>query len=97
MSMPPRRAQKRDANEPLLVKDLRRLGVHWKYGPPLDGWAGKGAAWVPTEIKDPAKPPSKRKLTDAEADFIRDCQAYGNPYCVALTAEDVLVALRAAR
>lgn len=90
-----RRAAKRDANEPLLVQDLRKVGILWAYAGPLDGWAGRCGRWIPVEVKDPAQPPSKRKLTPAEEDFIRDCQAYGLPYCVALTAEDVIAALNA--
>lgn len=88
--MIPRRAQRRDANEASLVNDLKRIGVLWKQGPPLDGWAGYRGRWLPVEIKDPAKPLSARRLTDLEAEFFHDCSAYQLPAVLAHTAEDVI-------
>lgn len=90
--MIPRRAQRRDANEADLVDALRKAGMLWVPGHsiPVDGFVGWRGRWQPVEVKDPRQPLSKRALTEREAHFLRDCQAYQLPFILAHTAEDVL-------
>jgi len=66
-----RRAAKVDTNQAEIVQDLRALGctvqsiASMGQGVPdlLVGWKGKNYLF---EVKDPAKPPSKRLLTEDE-------------------------------
>lgn len=59
-----------DANQPELVRAMRRLGCSWRstheIPGALDGIIGVAGIDQRIEIKDGAKPPSERKLTDAE-------------------------------
>lgn len=84
-------AAKVDANQPKIVKELRDLGysvkpVHQikRFADILVGKCGKN--WI-FEIKDPAKPPSARKLTEGEEEFFDDWQGQVD---VILTTEDAL-------
>lgn len=84
-------AAKVDANQPKIVKELRDLGysvkpVHQikRFADILVGKGGKN--WI-FEIKDPAKPPSARKLTEGEEEFFDDWQGQVD---VILTTEDAL-------
>ena len=69
-----RRAAKIDANQPAIVAFLRRAGatvaitstVGSGFPDAVVGWRGRNYM---IEIKDPAKPPSARKLTDDERRF----------------------------
>lgn len=69
-----RRAARVDGNQKVIVGDLRAVGVSVQHlhtvgqGCPdiLCGW--QGGNWT-FEIKDPDQPPSKRKLTEAEAEW----------------------------
>ena len=93
---------KRDANEPELVAALRKVGGYWiPLGWPVDGVAGapRGQATrlVLIEIKDGSKPPHKRKLTDDQQEFLRDCQSYGLPFAVVETVDDLLRAVGVVR
>ena len=95
MSRQPRRAARIDANQPTIVKAVRELGWTWRIGGEgHDGWVGlvtrRGRFWIPVEVKDPAKPPSKRKLTPAEQDFKDECKAKGLPWALVETVDDVL-------
>ena len=71
-----RRAAKVDANQPSIVDDLRRLGCSVQHlhkegmGCPdlLIGWRGRNFLF---EVKDPAKPPSERKLTEMQVRWHR--------------------------
>ena len=64
-----RRATKRDANEKEIISSLRKLGCSVT---PIDvvdiivSWKGFNFLF---EVKDPAKPPSARKLTEREQKF----------------------------
>jgi hypothetical protein len=81
-----RRAAKRDANEPQLIKQARQVGwVLIKLDIPCDWlgiWRGK---WYPVEIK--AK---KGVLTDAQKQFIATASWYRAPVLIWRTLEDVL-------
>ena len=87
-----RRAAKVDGNQSVVVRDLRSCGVSVQHlhaigqGCPdiLCGWKGRNWAF---EIKDPAQPPSKRRLTDDEIDWHK---AWSGQVSVIETAEDAL-------
>ena len=59
-----------DANQLEIVKALERIGcIVCEIGWPLDLLVGyRQRNWL-LEVKDPAKPPSQRKLTKDEQDF----------------------------
>lgn len=92
-----RRAAKVDANQPDIVKALRDAGCVVGVTSHIGNGFPDIVAYHPRvnrvrfmEIKDGAKPPSARKLTEAEAEFAR---AWGE-HCVTVTsAEEALLAL----
>ena len=91
MPLPPRRATRRDANEPQVVATLRKAGGVWvALGWPVDGVAGLSGRWAMVEIKNPENPPSKRALTEDEAAFVADCRRRALPVLVVETGEDLL-------
>lgn len=85
-----RRSARVDANQPMIVRDLRNAGAtvyslsQMGHGCPdlLVGWRGKNFLF---EVKDPSRKPSERKLTDDE-------KAWHYPWtgqvCVIETTED---------
>lgn len=84
-------AQKRDANEPEIVKALRAVGCGYVY---MDKGAGfDGLVQSPRnglhvfEIKDPKK---RWKLTDAEQARKNELEDWGGVYNVVLTVEQAL-------
>lgn len=91
-----RYAVKRDANEADIVAALHAIGAHVeRLDEPVDlccGWAGR---WTWLEVKDPAKPPSARRLTSGQAQFIARCRTLGLPAFVVLTPLDALRAIGA--
>ena len=90
--MTPRLAARVDTNQAQIVAELRQCGVTIEHlhtigqGCPdiLCGWRGENYAF---EIKDPDKPPSKRRLTEDEE---RWHQEWGGQVDIILTAEDAL-------
>ena len=65
-----RKLGRRDANEGPIIDALRAFGCSVKQTHDFDlvcGYRGKN---VILEVKDPAKPPSARKLTEDQAQFI---------------------------
>lgn len=69
----PRYGKNVDANQLEIVKDLEAIGCTvCEIGWPLDLLVGYRFHNFLIEVKDPAKPPSARKLTDEESDFFRD-------------------------
>lgn len=78
-----RRAARTDANHAPIRDGLRGHGyvVHDTYGAG-DGFpdlvVGTAGLNILLEIKDPSKPPSKRKLTDSQEDFHRDWEGQVN-------------------
>lgn len=93
-----RHAVKRDRNEPEIVRALLAVGAYVEpHDQPVDLCVGWGGRWVWIEVKDPAKPPSARKLTDRQAKFFARCHALGLPAAVAMTPEDALQAIGAIR
>ena len=85
-----RRLHRQDANEPEIVKAVRKAGALWHDEGPLDGWMGARGIWWCVEIKDGSKPPSARKLTPNEEDVIRTMQDYKLPVIVAVSPTDLL-------
>jgi hypothetical protein len=90
-----RRAAKIDANQPEIVNALRKVGVtvcitsHVGGGFP-DLAASYRGKLIFLEVKDGAKPPSRRKLTPAEADFHRE---WSEHVAIVETVEQALAAV----
>ena len=90
-----RRAAKRDANHGSIVLALRKCGV-WVFDtanlgggfPDLLCWAR--GRFTLLEVKDGAKPPSARKLTDDERAFFDNCPG---PVHVVTSVEEALAAV----
>lgn len=92
------RARRKDANHVEVSDGLRAAGYSVldlaEHGVSVDcavGWPG-GAALV--EIKDGAKPPSARQLTQKEIELRNNWQG---PYLIALSVEDALTQLERIR
>ncbi len=87
-----RRAARIDANQPALVKLIRKLGGSFQHTHQipgaLDGIIGYHGVDIRVEFKDPDQPPSKRALTKAEIDTIDEWK--GRPPVVIETAEHVI-------
>jgi hypothetical protein len=69
-----RRRARIDANQPLIVKELRKAGRTVRILSPLgdgipDLLVGNNGVNYLLEVKDPSKVLSQRKLTDDEKDF----------------------------
>lgn len=87
-----RRAARTDGNQTEIVADLRKLGVtvfptHTVgsgFPDLVCGWRGNNFLF---EVKDPAKPESKRKLTPDEEEFRKNWR--GTVFTI-LSADDAL-------
>ena len=75
-----RRAARVDANLEEVVKAFRKLGcsVNVRNDDMADLDVGYGGLSIIVEVKDGAKPPSRRELSDDERDFH---QQWGRRYC----------------
>jgi len=95
----PRRAAKVDANHAEIVKDLRKYG-HDVYDmsrvgqgfPDLLVCAHK--KWVLLEIKDGSRPPSERRLTEAQQKWHAACRG---PVAVVASRDEAIQACEAMR
>jgi hypothetical protein len=93
------KAKRIDDNQQQLVKQIRRIpGVSVKITSALgegftDAVIGFRGMNYLTEIKDPAKPPSARKLTPAEEKFHSE---WRGQVCIIETIDDVLKMLKIA-
>ena len=94
-----RRAAKVDANHGEIVKDLRKYG-HQVYD--MSG-VGKGfpdllvcahKKWLLLEVKDGAKPPSARKLTEDQQTWHAQCKG---PVVVVTSRDEAIQACEAMR
>lgn len=93
-----RRAAKVDANQDEIVRALRHVGAYVVFlSHPVDLLVGFQSRWVAIEVKDVSQPPSKRRLTDDQVDFLRDCSAYRLPAQIVCTVDDALAAIGAVR
>jgi Holliday junction resolvase len=85
-----RRAARVDDNQPEIVEAFRRLGwsvlIISQLKNCCDIFVSKNGRTVAVEIKDGSKPPSKRKLTEGEAEFKKDWQG---EYTIIESIEDV--------
>ena len=91
--MAPRRAQRRDANEQQLRAELEALGAVVLGELPVDLLVGFEGRWYLMEVKDPAKPPSERRLRPRQAEFLATARARRLPACCVLRLEDALIEL----
>lgn len=87
-----RRAASVDSNQPSIVDWARKLGFSVTVTSPLgngfvDVVLGKFGFSFCAEIKDPAKPPSKRKLTPDEQKWHDNWQGHK---CILETSDDVV-------
>lgn len=87
-----RYAQRRDTNEPELLKIVSQFGAEWDDNGPLDGWCGWRERWVPVEIKH-----GKNKYTRAQILFIAMCKQRGLPVWTWRNEMDVYESLGARR
>ncbi len=84
-----------DSNQPEIVQALRSVGAEWipTSGDPNIGFDGivlfRGHALI-CEIKDGAKPPSARKLTENEAKRKLQCELHNVPYLILLSVEQAI-------
>jgi hypothetical protein len=91
-----RRAAKVDANQAEIVAALRRCGATVQHlhtvgqGCP-DLLVGRGGVTFLLEVKDGAKPPSRRALTPQEAAWIEGWR--GRPVAVVESVDDALAVL----
>ncbi|GAB3293937.1 hypothetical protein GCM10027348_14350 [Hymenobacter tenuis] len=87
-----RTASRIDANQPQIVAALRRIGCHVLHLHQLkncfDLLVGYRGRTFLMEVKDPAQPPSKRKLTPGEQKFQEEWN--GTPYHVVETPEQAI-------
>jgi hypothetical protein len=83
---------KRDVNEPAILKALEAMGAPWFEAGPLDGWTVIDGKFMPCEIKT-----ATGKLTKGQQEFIALCMDRGWPVCVWRTPEEAIECVQAAR
>jgi hypothetical protein len=87
-----RTAARVDGNQPAIVKALRAVGASILYTYQLkncfDILVGYRGRTFLMEIKDPAQPPSARKLTPGEAEFKASWR--GSPYHIVETPDEAI-------
>jgi hypothetical protein len=88
----PRTAARIDANQPAIVAALRGIGASVLHLHTLkncfDLLVGYRGRTFLMEVKDPAQPPSKRRLTEGEAQF--KAQWRGSTYHVVQTVDEAI-------
>ena len=90
--MMPVYAARKDGNQTQIVTELRQCGIDVEithtlgngFGDIVCGWRERNYIF---EIKDPAQPPSKRRLTKDEEEFHRE---WGGQIDIILTTVDAL-------
>lgn len=65
----------------------------WQQASPCDLLIGYCGEWVTMEVKDGSKPPSARRLTDLEQEFLDICQDLLVPHYVVTSAEQAVEVL----
>lgn len=88
------RARKTDANHSDVRAWFRDIGIYWKdvFQIPefCDGMVIINGVTVAIEVKDGSKIPSKRRLTEAEEQFMQEWTAAGGHYRIVESLDDVL-------
>lgn len=98
MSLPARRAKRRDANELEIVRALERAGAQvYRIDKPADLLVGFRQRWHLFEVKDDEKAPSKRHLTQDEAIVAAECEWMGLPYRIVASVSEALEAIGVVR
>ena len=88
-----RQAAKRDDNELQIVQGLRAIGAFVQPLDEIDLLVGYRGYWHLLEVKDPAKPLSKRRLTYDEMEFVRKVKNEA-PVHVVETLEEAISVVR---
>lgn len=93
MRAQPRRAARRDTNEAAIIRGLEQCGYKvWQLNSWVDLLVYRADCKLRVlEVKNPDKPPSKRRLTPTEKEFLVSVGACGG---VVLTLEEALELLR---
>lgn len=94
-----RHSCKVDDNQRLVVSALRAIGclvypmheVGGGFPDLLVGWRGR---WIPVEVKDGAKPPSHRKLTDLQGRWHERALIRALPVLVVTSPQDAITQVR---
>lgn len=83
---------RRDANEETILAVIKRLGGHFLYGPPLDGWAWhpRRARYFPVEIKTEEREGTIREFTSRQRQFFAWADANRAPYVVLRSRQDAM-------
>lgn len=90
-----RRAARVDGNHAELRQQARACGMLWVdtfrlgEGAP-DAFVCWRGAWCAVEVKDPTKPPSKRRLTDDELEWHEHANAKGAPVAVVHDIQELM-------
>jgi hypothetical protein len=88
------RGKKTDANHAEIRASFRNLGVYWKdvFQLPAfcDGLVIVNGVTVAVEVKDGEKPPSERRLTKAEDEFMQEWTSAGGHYRIVESSDDVV-------
>ena len=90
-----RRAAKVDGNHASLREMARQCGIFWVdtfqlgKGAP-DAFACNNGQWWAIEIKDPAQPPSKQRLTDDEQEWHKLAAWNHAPVAIVRTIDELL-------
>lgn len=91
MSRAPKYAQRKDCNQSEIVSALYAVGCSvWIQHQPCDLLVGRAGQTFLLEVKDPAKSPSKRKLTPAQVVFNRDWRGH---FAVVTTVQEAFAAV----
>ena len=90
----PRRAPRKDDNHHEIVDVFKKLGAHVEDVSMVEGFCDvivlHHRQVYMVEIKDGAKPPSKRKLTEGESKFAARWIAAGGEWAKIETLEDAI-------
>ena len=89
--MIPRRAKKRDANEPEIIAALKAVGCSILQLDAIDLLVGRAGKNYLLEVKDGSKPPSGRKLTPKEETLMREWR--GDPIAIVKNVEEAMSAV----
>lgn len=82
---------RRDLNEPEIVRAAEKMGGVWVKAPPLDGWCWHRLhGWRPVEIKQPSRRGRANEFQPSQLKFFEYCKAIGAPFLVWYSVDDVI-------